>query len=128
MVKAKTKAKAGRRALEAAVGVAVGAINGLLGGGGGMLCVPFLENILGEEVKVSHATTVLVIFPVCLAAAAVYTAKGETDPLSALLVAAGAVVGGALGSAALAGAPPKAVAVVFALIVAGAGAWTVWKG
>lgn len=108
-------------ALKIAVGAAVGAVNGLLGGGGGMLCVPFLEKILGENVKVSHATTVLVIFPVCAVAAAIYAAGGSADMPETLFVMAGGAAGGAFGSIALKAAAPKAVAVIFAVIVAAAG-------
>lgn len=113
--------------LKAAVGIAVGVINGTLGGGGGMLCVPFLENILGEDVKVSHATTVLVIFPVCLTAAVVYSLSGHTNAPDVFFIMAGAIAGGVLGSLALAGAPPKAVAALFAVIVAAAGAGMIWR-
>ena len=122
------KKAVGKRVLEAAVGVAVGMINGLFGGGGGMLCVPFLEKILGEEVKICHATTVLVIFPVCLAAATVYSATGGVRVPDVFFVMVGAVAGGALGSFALRAAAPKAVSVIFALVVAAAGARMLWTG
>ena len=90
--------KVKKSVLEIAVGAAVGLINGLLGGGGGMLCVPLLSEVLGEDVKVSHATTVLVIFPVCLVAAVVYTVCGHTQLPSTYFVMAGATAGGVLGS------------------------------
>ena len=83
--------------------------------------VPFLEKILGENVKVSHATTVLVIFPVCAVAAAIYAAGGSADMPETLFVMAGGAAGGAFGSIALKAAAPKAVAVIFAVIVAAAG-------
>ena len=41
------KSKIKKTATEVLTGLAVGAINGLLGGGGGMLCVPLLEKGLG---------------------------------------------------------------------------------
>ena len=113
--------------LEIAVGAAVGLINGLLGGGGGMLCVPLLSEVLGEDVKVSHATTVLVIFPVCLVAAVVYTVCGHTQLPSTYFVMAGATAGGVLGSLLLKAAPPVAVRSFFALVVAGAGVGMIWR-
>ena len=111
---------------EILTGLAVGAINGLLGGGGGMLCVPLLEKGLGESVKISHASTVLVILPVCVAGAFVYAANG-TYGYSALIVAAGAVAGGILGSVFLKNAGSGTVAVIFALLTIAAGVRSVWK-
>ena len=37
-------------------GVAVGAANGLFGGGGGMIAVPLLSGVMGYEEKAAHAT------------------------------------------------------------------------
>lgn len=113
--------------LKVTFGFTIGAINGLLGGGGGMLCVPFLENILGEEVKVSHATTVLVIFPVCIASSIVYILSGAAEAPAIYFVMAGTSLGGFLGGLALNAAPKKAVAAVFALIVVAAGVLSIWK-
>lgn len=115
------------KALKVALGLAVGAINGLLGGGGGMLCVPFLENILNEDIKVSHATTVLVIFPVCIASAVVYIFSGAAEAPAIYYVMIGTTLGGLIGGIALNAAPKKAVATVFALIVIAAGVWSIWK-
>ncbi len=113
--------------LEIAVGAAVGVINGMFGGGGGMLCVPLLGGVLGESVRVSHATTVLVILPVCLVASIVYVANGYAQTPDVFFVMAGTAAGGALGSLVLKTAPPKAVNAAFALIMAAAGAVMIWR-
>ena len=113
---------------EILTGLAVGAINGLFGGGGGMLCVPLLENVLGESVKISHASTVMIILPVCIAGAFVYVASGGVAAASSLFpVAAGAVAGGVIGSLLLKNAKSKAIAVIFALITVAAGVRSVWR-
>lgn len=52
--------------------IAVGAINGLLGGGGGMLCVPMLNFVCGLDEKQSHATAILVMLLSSIASAIVY--------------------------------------------------------
>ena len=121
------KSKIKKTATEVLTGLAVGAINGLLGGGGGMLCVPLLEKGLGESVKVSHASTVLVILPVCIAGALVYISEGTAADVPLLPVAVGAVLGGILGSLFLKNASSSAVTVIFALLTIVAGVRSVWR-
>ena len=41
----------------------IGCVNGFFGGGGGMLCVPFLEKTAGLPTKKAHATAIAVIAP-----------------------------------------------------------------
>ena len=121
------KSKIKKTATEVLTGLAVGAINGLLGGGGGMLCVPLLEKGLGESVKVSHASTVLVILPVCIAGALVYISEGTAADVPLLPVAVSAVLGGILGSLFLKNASSSAVTVIFALLTIAAGVRSVWR-
>ena len=121
------KSKIKKTATEVLTGLAVGAINGLLGSGGGMLCVPLLEKGLGESVKVSHASTVLVILPVCIAGALVYISEGTAADVPLLPVAVGAVLGGILGSLFLKNASSSAVTVIFALLTIAAGVRSVWR-
>jgi uncharacterized membrane protein YfcA len=45
--------------LNAFGGLLIGFANGFFGGGGGMLAVPFLQHVLKEDEKVSHATAFL---------------------------------------------------------------------
>ncbi len=108
--------------VEILTGGAVGLASGLLGGGGGMLCVPLLEKVLKEDVKVSHATTVLVILPICVASAIVYWSSGNYDFADNLPVILGVLVGGTVGSFMLKNLRGKTVAVVFALLMIIAGA------
>lgn len=82
------------------VGLAAGIINGLLGGGGGMIVVPGLALTLGLTAKKSHATALAVIFPASVISACVllFTFKNDWVLLSAttLGVSAGGVVGALL--------------------------------
>lgn len=52
-------------------GVLIGAVNGLLGAGGGMLTVPILKK-MGFEQKAAHKNAVAVILPITLISAALY--------------------------------------------------------
>lgn len=82
------------------VGLAAGIINGLLGGGGGMIVVPGLALTLGLTAKKSHATALAVILPASVVSACVllFTFKNDWVLLSAttLGVSAGGVVGALL--------------------------------
>lgn len=89
----------GRRTKAALGGVAVGALNGLLGAGGGMVMVPLLE-LLGVGGKKGHATSLAVIVPLSAVSAALYLWRGwfrVADGLPFLLPGLlGAVAGGLL--------------------------------
>ena len=82
------------------VGLAAGIINGLLGGGGGMIVVPGLALTLGLTAKKSHATALAVILPASVISACIllFTFKNDLVLLSAttLGVSAGGVVGALL--------------------------------
>lgn len=82
------------------VGLAAGIINGLLGGGGGMIVVPGLALTLSLTAKKSHATALAVILPASVISACVllFTFKNDWVLLSAttLGVSAGGVVGALL--------------------------------
>lgn len=58
--------------------MAVGAINGMFGAGGGMLAVPLLKKI-GIDQKGAHANAVAVILPITLISAALYLLKGTVN-------------------------------------------------
>ena len=44
-------------------GSIIGFVNGFWGGGGGMICVPLLQNIIHLPEKKAHATTLLIMLP-----------------------------------------------------------------
>lgn len=95
----------------------IGFLNGFFGGGGGMICVPILQKVLNLDAKHSHATAILVIFPLSLISAFIYVINGYISSLPLLTIGLGVVLGGVLGSFALKILPPKAVRVIFAIIM-----------
>ncbi|MBQ7227580.1 MAG: sulfite exporter TauE/SafE family protein [Clostridia bacterium] len=111
-----------KRLLTFLTGGVVGLINGLLGGGGGMISVPLLEKGLKEDVKVSHATTVLIIFPICIASAIVYWTSGKFAFEANVPIILGVIVGGVIGSVLLKKLKGRIIAVAFALLMIFAGA------
>lgn len=104
-----------------ATGAAVGAANGVFGGGGGMIAVPLLSGMMGLDGKSAHATAILVIAPVCLASAIVYIVWGYASLPVILPSAIGMTAGGALGAKLLSGLPLTAVRLIFVAAMLAAG-------
>lgn len=101
-------------------GALIGAVNGLLGGGGGMLAVPALS-AMGLNAKESHATAILVILPICLMSAVVYLANGNIELAPLLAGGSGVVVGGAIGAMLLQRLNSTFIRVFFALVMIAVG-------
>ena len=104
-------------------GTAIGFINGFFGGGGGMLCVPLLDKVLKEETKTAHATAILIILPISIVSAVIYIIGGHFMWQPALITSAGVVAGGVGGAFLLKVLPPKAVGLVFSLVMITAGVY-----
>ena len=98
-------------------GVIIGFINGFFGGGGGMICVPLLENVLHLNNKYSHATAIAVIFPISFVSAIIYIFSGTLQTLPFVTVGSGVVLGGITGSYFLNFFPSKVVRIIFAIIM-----------
>lgn len=81
----------------AASGLAIGAVNGLLGAGGGMLAVPFLKK-LGFEQKQAHANAIAVILPITVLSAALYIYKGYVGISDALIYMPTGIIGSVIGT------------------------------
>ncbi len=86
--------------ISAAAGLAIGAVNGLFGAGGGMLAVPFLKK-LGFEQKAAHANAVAVILPISVISAVLYMYKDYVNLGDALIYIPTGVIGALLGTFAL---------------------------
>ena len=98
-------------------GSVIGFLNGFFGGGGGMVRVPILQKVLSLDAKKSHATAIAVIFPLSLISAFIYVINGYIKSFPLLTIGLGVVVGGILGSFALKFLPPKAIRLIFAVIM-----------
>ena len=102
-------------------GAVIGFLNGFFGGGGGMVCVPILQRVLSLSSKESHATAIAVIFPLSYISASVYVFNRVIESVPFLTIALGVVVGGILGAYVLKFMPPKAVRIIFALLMLAGG-------
>ncbi len=113
----KTRGKIGAKI---AGGALVGALNGLFGGGGGMVAVPLLERT-GLPAAKAHATAIAAVLPATVLSGAVYVASSLV-PLSVLLPAAvGAVGGGIVGAKLLGRLPARALDFLFGALMLAAG-------
>ena len=77
-------------------GVAAGAVNGLLGAGGGMLLVPLLTLLAKTEDKAIFPASVAIILPVCLTSLTISPGWGNLPWQEALPYLLGAIPGGLL--------------------------------
>jgi uncharacterized membrane protein YfcA len=82
----------------AAAGLAIGALTGFLGVGGGFLVVPALVLLFGLAMPEAVGTSLLVIALVSAAGFAAHMATGEVDWVVAGALAAGGIVGAVAGS------------------------------
>jgi len=80
-----------------AIGLTSGILNGLFGSGGGIAAVPLLER-LGVEPKKSHATSVIIIFFLSIAAAIGYYTGGGLDFETAFSYIPAGLAGAAVGT------------------------------
>lgn len=106
---------------QVSAGLLTGAVNGIFGGGGGMVAVPLLSGMLGYNGKQSHATAIFVIAPVCAASAIIYIINGYAVADVIIPAAIGTVAGGFLGAFFLSEFSSKTVNYVFLAIMLAAG-------
>ena len=102
-------------------GALIGFINGFFGGGGGMICVPLLENVLHLQSKYSHATAIAIILPISIVSATIYMLNGNIQNTPFLTTALGFIVGGILGSILLKYLSTKTLKTVFSLLMLASG-------
>ncbi|MBE7087470.1 MAG: sulfite exporter TauE/SafE family protein [Clostridiales bacterium] len=107
--------------LSVLTGVVTGFINGLFGGGGGMIVVPMLTYLLKRSPKTAHATAILIILPLSLVSGLIYLAFGNFKWEIGLPVGIGVTVGGIVGAFLLKKLSAKWVTIIFAVMMAIAG-------
>ena len=111
----KAGGKTGRLIL---AGVLAGAVNGLFGGGGGMVLLPLLERWGGLEEREVFATSVAVILPVCMVSAgAALLAGGGGELWAAIPYLLGGAAGGLVGGITFRRVPVRWLRLAFALFL-----------
>ena len=104
------------------LGVAAGALSGLVGIGGGIVLVPALVIGLGLSQHTAQGTSLAVLaMPVVGLGAWQYYQKDHVNFPYALIIAAGFVVGGLFGGKLANALPAEAIRKVFAVLLLGIG-------
>jgi uncharacterized protein len=105
-----------------------GAISGLLGIGSGSLKVTAMDLAMRLPIKVSTATSNLMIGVTAAASAGIYFARGDIDPFVAAPVAGGVLIGAVAGSRLLGRLENATIRVVFVVVLVAIAAQMIWKG
>jgi uncharacterized membrane protein YfcA len=105
-----------------------GAVSGLLGIGSGILKVPAMDLAMRLPIKVSTATSNLMIGVTAAASAGVYFARGDVDPFITAPVALGVVLGAMAGSRVLARINSRLLRMVFVAVLLFVSGQMIWKG
>jgi uncharacterized membrane protein YfcA len=104
-----------------------GTVSGLLGIGSGVLKVPAMDLAMHIPMKVSTATSNLLIGLTAAASAVVYFARGDIDPHIAGPVAVGVLLGATQGSKLLAGIRADRLRTLFVTALVVVAAQMLWK-
>lgn len=119
-LKSPSKSKKPKMLLILTVGAVIGFINGFWGGGGGMICVAALIHVLKLQEKKAHATTILIILPLCIASFIIYLFNGAVNFGESWPVMVGFVAGGIAGAYLLKKLNNQVLMIIFTvLIIAG---------
>ena len=102
-------------------GAIAGLVNGLFGGGGGMVIVPMLINFLNCPEKKAHATAILIILPLSIISGLLYLSFGALNFSVAIPTTIGVVIGGGLGALLLSKLSGRWVTIIFSVVMAIAG-------
>jgi uncharacterized protein len=105
-----------------------GALSGLLGIGSGAVKVLAMDQAMGLPFKVSTTTSNFMIGVTAAASAGVYLARGYIDPGIAMPVRLGVLAGATLGARVLTRATPKALRLLFALVITALAVEMIYNG
>lgn len=103
-----------------AVGIAIGAVNVILGAGGGMLTVPLYRR-LGMDQKQSQINAVATILPITVISAGIYLLNGNVGISDAGVYLIPGLLGSAAGTFIIKKTSNKILTVIFALFMIWAG-------
>lgn len=105
-----------------------GTVSGLLGIGSGALKVPAMDLAMHLPMKVSTATSNLLIGLTAAASAVIYFARGDIDPLIVAPVALGVMLGATQGSKLLVKVRSERLRALFVIVLGLVAAQMIWKG
>ena len=98
-------------------GALIGVINGLFGGGGGMIVVPVLTKFFGFSQKEAQATALFVILPISIASSIIYITHNSINFATSWPVIISIIAGGAGGALLLNKLNNKIVRIIFIALI-----------
>lgn len=107
--------------IKALTAVMVGFVNGFWGGGGGMICVPLLSQIIKLPEKKAHATTLLIMLPLSIASLVVYFLNGNLQFVESIQIGIGFILGGVIGALILKYISNFWLGIVFSIVIIAGG-------
>lgn len=96
-----------------AAGAAAGAINGLFGGGGGMVLLPLMTKWGFLPRHTAFATCVAAIYPMCVVSAAIYCLQVRPELSAILPYLSGGAVGGVIAGLTFQKVPVRLLKLIF---------------
>ena len=99
------------------LGALIGVVNGLLGGGGGMIVVPALTKFFGFNQKQAQATALFVILPISIASSIIYITHNSINFANSWPAMLAIVAGGAGGALLLNKLNNKIVRIIFIALI-----------
>ena len=105
-----------------------GVVSGLLGIGSGALKVTAMDLAMRLPIKVSSATSNLMIGVTAAASAGVYFARGDINPLIAAPVSVGVLIGATGGSLLLGRLQSRSIRIAFVIVLLWISGQMLWKG
>lgn len=100
-----------------AIGLSAGLLAGMLGVGGGIVLVPAMVLLLAFDQHVAQGTSLLVVIPAALAGSWTNRRHGRFELRDAAMLAAGGMVGVAIGSAVALGIDGAILRRLFAIVL-----------
>ncbi len=98
-------------------GALAGFVNGMFGGGGGLVFIPLVTRLTDIEPKKAFSTCVAVILPITISSVAVYISRDGVSVLPAIQYMIGATIGGILGGRLFVKIPTKYLKKALALFI-----------
>ena len=98
-------------------GIPIGFINGFFASGGGIVAVLILQKFFSLDEKKAHATSVMIILPLTIAGAFIYTAAGFSDIPLTIKVASGGALGALTGAKLLSRLSGKFIRIGFGVVM-----------
>lgn len=99
------------------VGAIAGSVSGLFGVGGGIIMAPGLVMLVGLGVRKAAASALATVVPIAAFGLIGYAVAGKVEPALALAVAAGALIGTAIGNRLLRVLPERALMAALGLLL-----------